>query len=111
MDALKISVVVACVLSLVGCGKSAPSCDDSSVKDLVMKINAQKFDDTSTGVEDIRVTDKNDKTGSNTCEAKVKFKDPKSGPYPMVRDVKYTTELTTDGKIYVQAEFSSARAE
>lgn len=109
MDALKISVVVACVLSLVGCGKSVPSCSDSSAKDLVLQIFNEKFGNLGAysridaSIEDIRVTDKNDKTGSYACEAKINYKFPNGGGYSDVAN--YTTELTSDGKVYVKAGF------
>ena len=79
VNILKASTTIVCVLTLVtGCGSSVPDCSDSDTKELVLQISAEKYtfstynkNKQDLSIENIRVVDKNDKTGSYTCEAEI----------------------------------------
>jgi hypothetical protein len=88
---------------LVGCSDSVPMCSDTETTNLVSEIANDKLVETygkeyaskiKLGIEAIRTTDTNEKTGANTCAADMSMS---GGNGQTSFPITYTVEVTDNG--------------
>jgi len=104
---MKSGLIITAILlgsALTGCSQSVPSCSDSETTELVVEISNGELTRTigqevaneiELGVEAIRTTDTNEKTGAFSCAANLSMSGPRGkNSLPIT----YTVEKTDNGE-------------
>ena len=100
---LKVALLGALVLPLVGCGGGTPNCDSTEAKNLVIDITkdelrdqkmASVIDQIKIRVESVRTRDHDEKRDTYSCAADLSFEG-KGGKNTI--PITYTIESTDDG--------------
>lgn len=96
-------------VAVSGCSKAAPACSDQRTIDLVKQIAQQKLDAKTPGtkavfgLEAIRTTGKDDKTGTQSCAGDFTISLPEIN-YNDKTGITFTSELTDKNEHYVSVK-------